>query len=326
MNSLITVDELRRLMPQLSLADAGTYAPLLDAAMREFSIDNKRRRCAFLANLAHESQQLTRWEENLNYKAPRLMEVFDKYFNPNQARQYAHKPKMIAARVYANRMGNGNEESGDGWTYRGRGPIGLTGKTNYLAYSHLLRINLVGDPDLAAHPEHGFRIAAAFWNSRKLNALADHLNFKGDKDEREVFIEITISINGGMNGLTDRLNYFRVAKQVLHGDEVPDGHEPTAAPGLPTAVQAESPAEVSPDTDVDLLGAAVSSERAKAAGTRLWPRLVRHFTFALGWAEAMYQAHKFGSVVVTLLIAAVIGWVLYHNRKRLTPIALKLLK
>jgi putative chitinase len=287
---LITVDELRRLMPKLSLAKAGAYAPYLEAAMREFEITSKARRCAFLAQLAHESSQL---------------KYFEEIWGPTAAQK-----------KYEGRLDLGNTEPGDGYRFRGRGPIQLTGRTNYRKFARLLDLPIQIKPELAAQPEHGFRVAGLFWKLNGLNDLADALTMQGDAVDRRIFTAITRRINGGTNGLTDRLNYFRVAKQVLHSDN----------PALGSADQAESPAQVSPGTDVDLLGAAVSSGKAKSAGVKLWPRLVRHFTFALSWASAMYEAHKFGSVIVTLLIAAVIGWVLYHNRKRLSPIALKLLK
>ncbi len=278
MEKLITVNELRLLMPQLSLVKAGAYTPHLAAAMAEFDITSKRRRCAFLAQLAHESAQL------------RYMEEID------------------SGIAYEGRQDLGNLRRGDGMRFKGRGPIQLTGRANYRAFGHALGLDLLTQPELAAKPEHGFRIAGLFWQLHGCNELADLLTFgtsiEDQKRDRITFGRITRRINGGLNGIDDRLNYFRVARQVLHNDDAPATHE-TAAPSASPALVSGDPAE----PDVDLLGVAVTK--------RLWPRLVRHFVFALGWAEGMYQAHKFGSIVVIALVAAVIGWVLYHNRKRI---------
>ena len=328
MKSLITVNELRQLMPELSLARASSYAPLLDAAMREFEIDSKRRRCAFLSQLAHESSQLTHWVENLNYSAVRLLEVFPKYFGASLAKEYARQPEKIASRVYANRMGNGPERTGDGWKFRGRCPIQATGRKMYEWLSGILNLPLVENPDLLLKPEHGFRAAAAiFALEKKCNALADKLSMRGDAAERAVFTDITKRINGGTNGLGDRLNYFRVAKQVLHGDEVQDEHVPIVEPvSENTVAQAESPAEVSPDTDVDLLGAAVKSPKAKAVGSSLAMRVGKHVVAAFTGFEAFSYAAKIGIVAVVVVLIAVAAWVLWHNRKRITPWISKLLK
>ncbi len=290
MKPLVTVDELRRLMPQLSLLEASLYAPYLHAAMWEFEITTKPRRCAFLSQLAHESSQLRYFEE------------------------------IADGSDYEGRKDLGNTRSGDGMRFKGRGPIQLTGRTNYRRFGTLLSLPLESMPELAAKPENGFRIAGLFWKVNDLNELADALTMQGDAVDRSVFTKITKKINGGTNGLNDRLNYFRVAKQVLHNDPVAE--EATTE----SVASGSSPAVVSPDPDVDLLDAAVSSGKAKSVGLKLWPRLVRHFTFALGWASTMYEAHKFGAAVVLLLILAVVGWVLYHNRKALAPTILKLLK
>jgi hypothetical protein len=179
-------------------------------------------------------------------------------------------------------------------------------------------LDLVSRPELAALPEHGFRIAGLYWQLNGCNELADKLTLKGNAAETEVFTRITRRINGGTNGLTDRLNYFRVAKQVLHTDEpeqasdenvteiITDSHESVA--------QAESPAEVSPDTDVDLLGAAVKSPKAKAAGMKLLPRVTKQLTAAGTFLWALYEANKMASIVVLLVVAAGAAWLGYHNR------------
>ena len=178
----------------------------LATAMRRFEIDTPPRMAAFTAQLAHESGQLQRWTENLSYRWERLRQVFPKYFTTDaEARGFDRKPERIANRVYAGRMGNGPEPSGDGWRYRGRGPIQLTGKDNYRACGSAIGVDLVGDPDLLSTPGPGCLAAAWFWARNDLNTLAD----AGD------FVTITRRINGGLNGLADRREFWEHAKAVF---------------------------------------------------------------------------------------------------------------
>jgi putative chitinase len=287
--SLITLDELRKLMPTLSLAKAGEYLPHLESALEEFEITSKPRRCAFLAQLAHESSQL---------------KYFEEIWGPTAAQK-----------KYEGRLDLGNTEPGDGYRFRGRGPIQLTGRTNYRKFGRSLDLALVVKPELVAQPQHAFRVAGLFWKLHGLNELADALTMQGDALDRKIFTTITRRINGGTNGLTDRLNYFRVAKQVLHGDDDPDGGRvPTASPDS-SAAQAESPAEVSPDPDVDLLGAAVSSDKAKSAGLKLWPRIAKQSGAGLTFLWALFEAHKTASILVLLVLIGGVAWLVYHNRR-----------
>lgn len=220
---MVTDSELGQIMPNLPADKRALYIAPLQAAMNEFGINTYLREAAFLAQLAHESMELKAWSENLNYSAQGLLKVFPKYFKTSAlANAYARQPQKIASRVYASRMGNGDEASGEGWKYRGRGPIQLTGKSNYTAYGQTLSLDLVGNPDSVATPEVGFRVAAAFWNSNGLNALAD----------RQDFVGITRKINGGTNGLDDRTRFYNRAKQVLSRDDAPAG----ATRGLPGRV------------------------------------------------------------------------------------------
>ena len=126
---------------------------------------------------------------------------------PNQtiANQYAHHPEQICNRAYGNRMGNGTESSGDGWKFRGRCPLQLTGHNNYLAAGTALGVDLVNNPDLALDPETGFRICVWFWTTRNINALAD----AGD------FVGVVKAINGGTNGLAQREAFYNTALSVL---------------------------------------------------------------------------------------------------------------
>ena len=199
---MLTFDALHAIMPR---ANASVWAPALEDAMAEFDIASPVRAAAFLAQLAHESSELTRLAENLNYSVEGLLKTFGKYFSPTLALSYAREPERIANRVYANRMENGDEASGDGWKYRGRGPIQLTGRENYRKAGAALGADLVANPDSVIAPLVGSRVACWFWSNRKLNALAD----VGD------FLQITKRINGGVNGLAEREAYWRRAKQAL---------------------------------------------------------------------------------------------------------------
>ena len=177
----------------------------LNKYAEEFGITTPQRWAHYLAQIAHECGEFRRTEENLNYSEEGLLKIFGKYFNKTQAKMYARNPALIASRVYAKRMGNGNEASGDGWRYRGRGVIQLTGKENYEAYKKYCRFDVVKDPDLISKPVGAIRSSMWYWRTMGLNNLAD----KGD------LLTITKRINGGTNGLPERRAYFIKAKQEL---------------------------------------------------------------------------------------------------------------
>lgn len=176
------------------------YDELFDTATR-FNLNSPLRVAHFIAQCHHESMGFSRKEENLNYSAERLLQVFPKYFNPDQAKLYARNPVIIASRVYANRMGNREEDSGDGYRYRGRGYIQLTGHDNYKAFDLAVSDDVVGNPDFVAMKYPLFS-SGWFWNSRKLNDLADL------GADQQVVADITKKINGGYHGLEDRVNQF----------------------------------------------------------------------------------------------------------------------
>lgn len=207
----ITSDTLRKIYPLSK--DIERYAEALDKAMEECGIDTAARARAFLAQVGHESAQLNLVEENLNYSAQALRKVFSKYFRtPQEASSYAHHPERIANRVYANRMGNGGEDSGDGWKYRGRGLIQITGRDNYEAMSALMGKDLTVWPDALLMPLDACRSAALWWKARGLNALADRLSGAG---ERKIFGAITKCVNGGLNGIEDRWAIYQRAKNSI---------------------------------------------------------------------------------------------------------------
>ena len=206
----ITSETLRKIYPLSKNIER--YAEALDKAMQECGIDTAARARAFLAQVGHESAQLNRIEENLNYSAQALRKVFPKYFRtPQEASSYAHHPERIANRVYAGRMGNGSEESGDGWKYRGRGLIQITGRDNYVSMSALMGKDLTVWPDALLMPLDACRSAALWWKTNGLNSLADKLV----SDERKTFETITKRVNGGLNGLEDRWAIYLRAKSAI---------------------------------------------------------------------------------------------------------------
>jgi putative chitinase len=204
---MITDDELRRILPGLPADKRAEILPNLQAAMDEFQINTRAREAAFIAQIAHESGGLTRFVENLNYSAQRLCQVFPKRFpSLAAAKPFDRNPEKIGNSIYANRLGNGDPSTGDGFRYRGRGVIQLTGRSNYREFGKLLGVDLEGDPDLAATMAIAFRTAAAFWKSRGCNELADKGDFRG----------VTLKINGGTIGLDERTKLFNLAKSVLN--------------------------------------------------------------------------------------------------------------
>jgi len=170
-----------------------------------YEINTTKRIAAFIANVGHESGKFAHVAENLNYSEQGLLNTFGKYFNAESAKSYARNPQMIADRVYANRLGNGDVASGDGYRYRGRGLIQLTGKENYQKFATSLGKSLEETVKYLETPEGACASAGWFWNSRKLNALAD-------KDE---FTQVCKVINGGTIGLSERIAYYNKALNIL---------------------------------------------------------------------------------------------------------------
>jgi putative chitinase len=177
--------------------------------MEKFKIDTPVRLAHFLAQCAHESGNFKFMTENLNYSAKGLMGVFKKYF-PTEAvaKQYERKPEKIANRVYASRMGNGDEASGEGAKFKGRGYIQLTGKQNYSAFDKVVDEDILAQPELIA-TKYPLLSAAWFWDSRKLNALAD------GGATNQVVTSITKKVNGGTHGLEDRISKFKLFYSLL---------------------------------------------------------------------------------------------------------------
>lgn len=174
----------------------------LEACFSKHGVDDVTKICHFLSQVSHESGDFKFVYENLNYSSRGLMSVFRKYFNDiSIANQYARNPKKIANKVYANRMGNGNEESGQGYLYRGRGYLHVTGKRNYELFSEFIGEDCVQVPDLVATK---YPMESAFWFFTT-NKLWDICT----KDDYASVVALTKKINGGVNGLSDRLIKFK---------------------------------------------------------------------------------------------------------------------
>ncbi len=210
--------DLQQIMPKLPQAKRQLYLPFLNKVMEIYEIDTPLRASAFLAQLAHESGELRFMEE---------------IWGPTAQQKRYEPPSDLARRL-------GNTQPGDGFRYRGRGPIQITGRANYKKYGDLLRVDLVGNPDLAATPQYAFSTAALFWKTNGLNELADVQDF----------ITITRRINGGLNGLADRQKYYEVAKNVLGANDPADFAFAAVAPPLAgtTAAKAKSAGSLAPST------------------------------------------------------------------------------
>jgi putative chitinase len=205
---MVTLEQMTEIFPHAKHDNLAKYHDALVAAMAEFEIDSPKRVAMFLAQCGHESGSFSAVNENLNYKAESLCKVFHKYFpDMDTANDYAKQPEKIANRVYGNRMGNGDEESGDGWRYHGRGLIQLTGRNNYDACGEALDVDLDEDADYLATPEGAARSAAWFWHKNGLNKFADADDIVG----------CTKRVNGGTIGLEDRTEHWKKALEVMEG-------------------------------------------------------------------------------------------------------------
>lgn len=206
MNTL-TKEALEAVMPKATLTAQWTEA--LNDAMEAFGIDTPERQAMFIAQVAHESDELRSMEENLNYSAKALQATWPSRF-PSKAlaEKYARKPKLIANKVYANRLGNGDTESGDGWRYRGRGPIQITGKDNYVALQKATGVDVVYNPDIVNGNCTVAALSAAWFFAVRGNCLP----LADNKDVENC----TKRINGGLNGLQNRKMYYDRACEALN--------------------------------------------------------------------------------------------------------------
>jgi putative chitinase len=203
----LTLDQLKQLLPKNP--HVAHWHRVLAQLLPDYEINTPQRIAAFIAQCAHESGEFTTLKENLNYRAPTLRKIFPKYFPTDElANQYAslpNKQEAIANKVYANRMGNGDEASGDGFRYCGRGLIQLTGKDNYSWFAASVSITVEEASEYLQTFEGAAQSACWFWESNNLNQWAD----KGD------ILTLTKRINGGTIGLDDRIKHFNHALHVL---------------------------------------------------------------------------------------------------------------
>ena len=181
----------------------------LESVIREFDISNPFRLSHFLAQCAHESGNFKHVRENLNYSAEGLVKVFPKYFSKETALWYARKPEAIANVVYGGRMGNGDKNSGDGWRFKGAGYLQLTGRVNFKAFAdHIGDANIMINPDLVA-TKYPLTSAAWFFETKKLWKICD------EGLHADVVKKVTYRVNGGYNGLTDRLSKTSVLSNLI---------------------------------------------------------------------------------------------------------------
>ena len=207
-NFTFTADQVAAILP--TNKQSSQWFDVFNAVLPTFNIDNINRVASFLSQCAHESREFNVMNENLNYRAASLIAVWPSHFDTTNADAYAHQPEKIANRAYANRMGNGDEASGDGWKYHGRGPIQITGKANYAVCSQAIFADdrLVTTPELlATDMDSAIRSACWYWVSRNLNVPSD----AGD------VVTVTKKINGGEVGLDDRIKRFTAAVAILQG-------------------------------------------------------------------------------------------------------------
>jgi len=191
---------------QLSKLSIGPeWVDALNETFQRFGINTLRQQAAFIGQCSHECGNFRILEENLNYRAEALMKLWPKRFDAVKAQACARNPKLIANTVYSGRMGNRDEASGDGYRFRGRGCIQLTGYTNYFHAGKALDADLVMEPDLVATPRFAALTAGWFWSTHDCNRLAE----QGD------WLNLTKKINGGTIGLDDRVKHIQHALAVL---------------------------------------------------------------------------------------------------------------
>ena len=194
---------------QLTRLHIGTqWVEPLNETFEKFGISTPKQQAAFIGQCSHECGNFTKLEEGLSYAADRLMKIWPRRFpNMEIAQRYARNPKALANNVYANRMGNRDEASGDGYRFRGRGCIQTTGHSAYFHAGQALGVDFVMQPDLVAMPKYAALTAGFFWDTHKLNAFADS----------QAYVTMTKRINGGTIGLDDRKAHIAHALAVLGG-------------------------------------------------------------------------------------------------------------
>jgi putative chitinase len=200
---MITLDQFVAILPQCN--EPEEWCEIIASELPEWGFETREQVAGFIAQTAHESSSYNILAENLNYSGDRLAVVFPKYFKNVDVKPYHRNPQAIANRVYANRMGNGNADSGDGYRFRGRGVLQVTGKANYMHCSQELfgqEEVLLDDPDLLLHKPNALGSALWFWKANNLLSVTD-------------FILLTKKINGGTIGLEHRQSIYNKALSIL---------------------------------------------------------------------------------------------------------------
>lgn len=229
----LTRDALARLFPRARPEIREAIHASQAGPLTKYGITNTTRRLAyFLAQAAEESGGFTAFAENLSYSAKRMTEVWPARFPTlASARPYERNPEKLANKVYGGRMGNGPEASGDGWRFRGRGPIQLTGRTNYKLVGDFVGLDLLEHPELAIDPEHMMLVQCGYWAKNDLNRFADAGDFRG----------LTKAINGGLTNLAERQRWLGLVMAELGAPGQIAAPQPTTprAPENPTRNQPE---------------------------------------------------------------------------------------
>jgi putative chitinase len=202
---MITKEQIKEVCPNAKDEIASAIANNMDILAENYEINTPLRLAHFLAQCAHESGEFRLMQENLNYKADGLLRIFPKYFKDVDPNDYAHNPEKIANRVYGNRMGNGDEETGDGWKYHGRGLIQLTGKNNYQAFAEDAEMPLDEAVEYLGTAPGALESAAWFWCANSINEIAD----------TDDIVRVTKKVNGGTIGLDDRKAKLEEFKEIL---------------------------------------------------------------------------------------------------------------
>lgn len=197
----VTLDQLQQLFPSTSGSVLDSYVKPLNDTLAAYSIDTPQRVSMFVAQIGHESGGFKFTSENLNYSAQRLLQVFPSHFHGVNANDYAHNPEKIANRIYASRMGNGDEDSGDGWSFKGRGLIQLTGRSYYTEFGDSGGKSPEEVANYLETPEGAADSAGWYWNKMNLNAPSDN----------EDVVTATKEINGGTLGLAERQRLYSEA-------------------------------------------------------------------------------------------------------------------
>lgn len=302
---------LAQVYPHLPAAQRAEYAPLMEAAFTEFDITTKPRIAAVLSQLGVESNELKVWEENLNYSAKRLCQVWPKRFpSLDAAAPFANNPQALANKVYSGRMGNAGPE--DGWNYRGRTPVQITGRDNYKQVAKFLKLPLEDNPDLVNDKATAFRVVGSYFRDiRPMLSVAD----KGD------IKAITFAVNGGYTDLEGRTRYYQTALKVI-----PDGFKLTASAPPPVAVppvvheetdEEEAAAsttthatqDVQPSTVVTSQAALVdaSAQSASVPAVVVQPQIVQQTTVPPGVVEAAQKVQQSNSSKATAWFPMIAG-------------------